>query len=98
MKQGRDEKEYAKLANSIKAAFNHQFFNAATATYSTGSQTAMAMPLSIGLVDKNNYRGVLKNLTDSIKFHHYALTAGDIGFHFLVDALDKGEQGKSFMI
>jgi alpha-L-rhamnosidase len=85
---------YTKQALAVKQAFNGKFLNTATNVYSTGSQTAMAMPLSVGLVDNERKSAVLKNLTDSITLHKYALTAGDIGFHFLIDALDKGEQSK----
>jgi alpha-L-rhamnosidase len=85
---------YTKQALAVKQAFNGKFLNTATNVYSTGSQTAMAMPLSVGLVDNNRKAPVLKNLTDSISLNTYALTAGDIGFHFLIDALDKGEQSK----
>lgn len=89
-----DAANYTKLATDTKHAFNNKFFNAATKVYATGSQTAMAMPLSVGLVDGDNKTAVLKNLTDSIRRHRYALTAGDIGFHFLIDALDKGGQSQ----
>jgi alpha-L-rhamnosidase len=74
----------------VKLAFNNKFLNTTTNVYSTGSQTAMAMPLSVGLVDNSIKAAVRRNLTDSIRKYNYALTAGDIGFHFLVDALDKG--------
>jgi len=87
---------YKQLALATKQAFNDKFFNKTTGIYSTGSQTAMAMPLSVGLVNEEQKLVVLKNLTDSISRHNYALTAGDIGFHFLIDALDKG--GKSDVI
>jgi alpha-L-rhamnosidase len=85
---------YSRLATAVKEAFNSKFFNKTTGVYSTGSQTAMAMPLSVGLVDDADKTSVLKNLTDSIRQHKYALTAGDIGFHFLIDALDKGGQSQ----
>jgi hypothetical protein len=89
-----DAAAYTQQALSVKQAFNSKFFNADNKVYSTGSQTAMAMPLSIGLVDSVNRAAVLKNLTDSIKQKQYALTAGDIGFHFLIDVLDKGGQSQ----
>lgn len=87
---------YTQLALATKQAFNNKFLNKVTNVYSTGSQTAMAMPLSVGLVDNDIKLAVIKNLTDSISLHNYALTAGDIGFHFLIDALDRG--GKSDVI
>lgn len=85
-----DAGKYGQLAGAIKKSFNSSFFNAKTKVYSTGSQTAMAMPLSVGLVDEQNKKAVLKNLVDSIYANNKALTAGDIGFHFLVKALDDG--------
>jgi alpha-L-rhamnosidase len=85
-----DAASLTQQALAVKLAFNNKFLNTTTNVYSTGSQTAMAMPLSVGLVDNRIQAAVRKNLTDSISKYNYALTAGDIGFHFLVDALDKG--------
>lgn len=85
-----DATTFEQLAAAIKNSFNSKFFNAATNVYSTGSQTAMAMPLCVGLVDGQNKDAVLKNLVDSIYANNKALTAGDIGFHFLIKALDDG--------
>ena len=78
------------LSDEVKKAFNTKFFNPKTKIYSTGSQTAMAMPLCVGLVDENNKKEVFKNLVDSITKSGKSLTAGDIGFHFLVKALEEG--------
>ncbi len=78
------------LAAEVKKSFNSKFYNPNTKVYSTGSQTAMSMPLVVGLVDKENRKAVFKNLVDSITTSGKALTAGDIGFHFLVKALEEG--------
>lgn len=83
-------KEAAALAVRVKKAFNAQFFNPATKVYATGSQTAMAMPLCVGLVDARYRKAVFRNLVDSIEQNGRKLTAGDIGFHFLVQALQEG--------
>jgi alpha-L-rhamnosidase len=85
-----DAKKYAALAAAIKQSFNKKYFNSKTKVYSTGSQTAMAMPFTVGLVEDKYKKEVIKNLVDSIYAGNKALTAGDIGFHFLVNALDKG--------
>ncbi|MEI8204390.1 MAG: family 78 glycoside hydrolase catalytic domain [Bacteroidota bacterium] len=86
---------YQKLASEIKTSFNREFFKPKTNEYSTGSQTSMAMPLCVGLVDEQNRKSVLNNLVDSLKKNNNALTAGDIGFHFLVQALDEGGASKT---
>ena len=78
------------LAEKVKKAFNSKFYNPVSKVYSTGSQTAMSMPLVVGLVDEENRKAVFNNLVDSITASGKALTAGDIGFHFLVKALEEG--------
>ena len=78
------------LASEVKAAFNTKFYIQQTKVYSTGSQTAMSMPLVVGLVEEENRKAVFNNLMDSITASGKALTAGDIGFHFLVKALEEG--------
>jgi len=85
-----DEKKFRALGESVRAAFNKKFFNAATNVYSTGSQTAMSMPYCVGLVDESRKAAVLRNLADTIVSQKKALTAGDIGFHYLVAALSEG--------
>lgn len=85
---------YNNLAEEIKRAFNDKFFDRATNLYSTGSQTAMAMPLVVGLVDENLREPVFRALIQSVNNSGKALTAGDIGFHFLVKALCDGEAGE----
>jgi hypothetical protein len=89
-----DAERYRKLADSISLAFNGQFFKPSTGVYSTGSQTAFAMPLYTGLVDEQYRARVLKNLADSIRSNNYKLTAGDIGYHYLVNVLSNGGQSQ----
>jgi hypothetical protein len=82
--------KWNKLAVTVKQSFNSKFFNPATKIYATGSQTAMAMPLCVGLVNERDRRTVFSHLVDSIRYNGNKLTAGDIGFHFLVQALQQG--------
>jgi hypothetical protein len=87
---GDDAIEFDHTAMEIKDAFNTKFFSQKDQVYATGSQTAMAMPLCLGLVDAQDKTAVFKNLTDSIIASGKKLTAGDIGYHFLVQALQQG--------
>ena len=84
------KKKLELLGADIKMAFNEKFFDPKNKVYAGGSQTAMAMPLVTGLVDEMYKKEVLQNLVDSIYAKGKTLTAGDIGFHFLVKALDDG--------
>jgi len=81
---------FEERAFAVKHAFNEKFFNQATKVYASGSQTAMAMPLAMGLVEDQYKEEVFLNLVDSIIANDRALTAGDVGFHFLVRALHEG--------
>ena len=85
-----DAHRYQLLADSIREAFNRKFFNASTGVYATGSQTSYAMPLYTGLVEDRYRKKVFRNLQDSIRQGNYALTAGDIGYHYLVSVLSNG--------
>jgi hypothetical protein len=87
-----EAKEFLKKAELIREAYNNLLFNEDSAIYGHGSQSSMAIPLSMGIV-KDKYREkVLQNLVDSILLNNKILTAGDIGFHYLIDALTKGNQ------
>ncbi len=85
-----DAKKMAALAREVKDAFNAKFYNNQTKVYSTGSQTAMSMPLCVGLVNEKDKKEVFNNLVESITKSGKKLTAGDIGYHFLVKALEEG--------
>ena len=89
-----EKKTFSAWAAEVKTAFNKNFYNSETAVYSTGSQTAMAMPLCVGLVNDTNKIKVLENLVDSIYANGKRLTAGDIGFHYLVKALTDGDKSQ----
>lgn len=85
-----DVQKYNALASKIKSAFNRKFFDEATKVYGTGSQTSYAMPLYFDIVDPQYRESVMENLVKSIKKGGNALTAGDIGFRYLVRALEDG--------
>ncbi len=88
-----DAKLYAQWANEIKETFNKEFYNPETKIYATGSQTAIAMPLELGLVDEADKKAVFNTLVESIKNSDLALTAGDIGFHYMIKALQDNNAG-----
>src|SRR5699024_9839077 len=81
---------YSARAEDIKQDFNERFYDEKGGVYATGSQTSMAMPLVVGLADSLDQKQVFKNLTDSIRVNNKALTAGDVGFNYLVKALEEG--------
>ncbi|MBL7972838.1 MAG: family 78 glycoside hydrolase catalytic domain [Prolixibacteraceae bacterium] len=96
LKKTDEQNRMASWASEIKTAFNARFFNPETGVISTGSQTAMAMPWCVGLVDEQYKAKVMQNLEDSIRAQGKPLTAGDVGFRYLVEALTNG--GKSQLL
>jgi hypothetical protein len=82
--------EFGKQAEQIKANLNKRFFNPATGQYDKGSQTANAMALYLGIVEPAYRDVVMKNLLADIRSRNNALTAGDIGYRYLIQALQQG--------
>jgi hypothetical protein len=85
-----DAQAYTEKANAVKDAFNAALFHPQTNSYDRDSQTANAMPLALGMVPAGSRPAVLQSLVDDIKAHGYHVTAGDIGFHYVVRALTDG--------
>ncbi len=78
---------YKKLAAEVKKAFNDTFFNKDTKQYATGSQTANAMAVYMGLVNPEYKDAVVENIVKDIRDRNNSLTAGDIGYHYLLSVL-----------
>ncbi len=85
-----ESQTYAHKADSVRKDFNARFFDTAKHRYDKGSQTAQAMPLVVGLAPEDERANVLNALVDDIRAHDNHVTAGDIGFHYVVDALLDG--------
>jgi hypothetical protein len=84
-----DEAYFRKKAEEIRIAFNRKFFNETTKVYSTGSQTSYSMPLFFGIVDEKYRKEVVANLIQSISDNNNALTAGDVGYRYLIRVLEQ---------
>lgn len=85
-----ESRQWAQKAEEVGTAFNARFFDASGHRYDKGSQTAQAMPLVLGLVPNEEREAVLDALVADIRAHSYHVTAGDIGYHYVVDALLDG--------
>ena len=82
-----DAAHYAQQAATVRDAFNAALFHADAGSYDRGSQTANAMPLALGMVPEPSRAAVLRNLVHDIEQHQYHVTAGDVGYHYVVRAL-----------
>lgn len=94
--QTADATFYQQRTAEIRNAFNATFFNPATGTYSTGSQTANAMPLAMGIPEPQHRAGLLAAIISDIKTRGNALSSGEVGHRYLLRAL--ADNGRSDVI
>ena len=87
---------YKQIAGEVKSSFNEKFFDKEKLQYDSASQTADAMALYMNLVEPQYKSAVIDALIKDIKSRNNALTAGDIGFRYVVQALEKA--GRSYII
>ncbi len=85
-----DALAYSKLREEVKCAFNAAFFHEDQCQYDRNSQTGNAMPLVLDLVPGTYPSRVLDNLVADIRRNGNRVTAGDVGFYYVVQALLNG--------
>ncbi len=88
-----DIRTYADLAAQVRAAFNRKYFRPDANQYDRNSQTANALPLATGLVEDNRRAAVLESLVRDVRGRGNRVTAGDVGFFYVVRALSDGGRG-----
>jgi hypothetical protein len=91
-----DVVHYTSLAAKVRTAFNNKFFNKETKQYDTGSQTANAVSVYMKLVEPQYKQAVVDNIVKDLRSHNNVLTAGDIGYRYLLKVLD--DEGRSDVI
>ncbi|MET0394232.1 MAG: family 78 glycoside hydrolase catalytic domain [Chitinophagaceae bacterium] len=84
-----DEKEYRQQAATVKTSFNQRFFDPQRLQYDSASQTANAIALFTGLAEPQHRAAVLSALVQDLHSRNYALTAGDIGFRYVLRTLEQ---------
>ncbi len=83
-----DAEKYSNLAKQIKKAFNGTFWNNSTRKYDRDSQAANAVAIYMGLTEEYNREQAFKNLVTDIRSRNNALTAGDVGYRYVLRALE----------
>jgi alpha-L-rhamnosidase len=83
-----DAMAFASKAALVKEAFNKAYYHADTKQYGTGSQTSNAMALYMDMVEPSSKSNVIDNILDELKTGNYKLTAGDIGYRYLLRVLE----------
>lgn len=91
-----DAARYAGTAAQVRKAFNERFYNGGKTVYEKGSQAGLAMALYMGLVPEERRGQALDALVRDIESRGYALTAGDVGYRYVVQVLQ--QNGRSDII
>lgn len=91
-----DMKWYGEQAANCKKAFRETFFYPLSGNYATGSQTANAMALYLGIPGEDERQVVLENLKQDIAARGGHFTGGDIGHPYILRAL--AEEGENEVI
>ncbi|HZT22223.1 MAG TPA: family 78 glycoside hydrolase catalytic domain [Verrucomicrobiae bacterium] len=91
-----EAEQFSALAEKIRRSFNQEFFDVTNRCYATGSQCANAISLAMGLCEPAQRPAVLEALVRDIRARDNALTAGDVGYRWVLRALADG--GRSDVI
>jgi len=87
-----EAKTFSAKAKCIRIAYNETFFDPTGGTYATGSQAANAIALVLGIVEQGNSNAVLASLVKDLESRDCQMTAGDIGFRYLLQALANADR------
>jgi alpha-L-rhamnosidase len=82
-----DAKSFQTAAETERQAFEKAFYRPAESGYATGSQTSLAMPLVMGLAPDFARGALVDKLVADIRRAGNHPTAGDVGYHYVVEAL-----------
>jgi len=91
-----DVNMFDQLALAVKRSFNQKFLDKQKLQYDSASQAANAMALFMGLVEPQYRKAVVDALIKDIRSRNNALTAGDIGYRYVLRALE--DAGRSDVI
>jgi hypothetical protein len=91
-----DAELFARESERVRTAFNARFFNREKGYYATGSQTSCAIPLAMGLVEPVDRNRVLAQLIHDIQSRGDGITAGDVGYRYVLRAL--ADAGRSDLV
>lgn len=95
--ENEDARRYEKKAKDIRKAYRDRFFHAdpndeLAGQFGTGSQCSNAMALVMELAEPSERRAVLDALIRDVKQRDNAVTAGDVGYRYLLLALAQGNK------
>lgn len=91
-----DAVRYGNLAENIRRAYNAAYYHPEQGCYDKNSQAGNALAICSGICEPQHRDEVLANLVEDIRSRGNALTAGDVGYNYVLRALERN--GKSQVI
>jgi len=91
-----DRRALAERAAAVRAEFQRRFYDSAKQSFGSGSQTANAMPLALGLAPDGSQQALVEHIAADVRARGNHTSAGDIGYHYVLAALAAG--GRSDVI
>jgi alpha-L-rhamnosidase len=91
-----DQAVYSALASKVKESFISKFWNAATSSFASNSQTGDALPVVMGLTPDGAKASVVATIVKDISDRGMSFTSGDIGYRYLLKSL--ADNGRSNVI
>jgi alpha-L-rhamnosidase len=88
-----DAKKYTELADEIRTAWLKKFRDE-DGVYGTNSQCSNAIALVMELAEDVDREKALAALVKDVRDHGNAMTAGDVGFRYLLQALAQGGESE----
>jgi alpha-L-rhamnosidase len=96
---GNDAQRMETKAAEVAEAFNRAFYHPAEKYYATDSQTANAVPVVFGLAPPEDVETIVGHIVADMRSRGNALTAGDVGYRFVLQALaDHGQSEEIFKV
>lgn len=86
--------KYQRKAAALKQTMQQRLFHAESSTFDSGSQTAQAMALVLDLFPAEHRSKAFDVLVADIRARGNHVSAGDIGFHYVVRALSEGRRSE----
>ncbi len=85
--RGADEKQYAALAEKIRAAMLEKWYDGSRRTFATGSMACQAFALWLDLAPEADRAAIARALRDDLAAADYRFTTGNLCTRYLLDVL-----------
>ena len=84
-----DAESFVRRAENVRKAFGQKFYTGDQKVFENGSQTGLAIALYTGIAADSLQHEAVCALVRDLESRNYSLTSGDIGFRYVIQALQQ---------